>query len=225
MNAIPTRTRRGRIAALVLLAAMFLAGCPTFDPVRDDVRFYTLDVPAAAQPPPPASAPATKTVGVRVTALASYLRQPGIVTRVSEHEVRYASDHRWAGRLDAALERALAAVLSRELAPDIRVLVAPPLREPLPAVLLEIDLEVCEGRVAEGAAVVQLNWRILSGDAGAISASGTSDATKSGWNGTDFDQLAALLGAGVDELGVALGPRVREAVDAASPDGAAQPNL
>lgn len=195
-----------RRLTLVALAAV-LAGCATFAPVEDHTRFYTL-TPADAGGQLGAVAPLdAPLIGVRVTSVATHLRPASIVVREGEHEIGYADMHRWAGRLDDAVGRALAAGVQRLAGSRVHVAVSPPLRSADPDILVEIDLLACEGRRAAdgGTALLVADWRVFHRQEEKPAASGRFRVEKTGWDGADFGQLAGLLAAAVDDLAQAVG--------------------
>ena len=193
---------------VVLALTALLAGCTTFAPVEDQTRFYTL-TPADGGGQLAAVAPHdAPLIGVRVTSVATHLRPAAIVVRRGEHEIGYADMHRWAGRLDDAARRALAAGVQRLAGSRLSVAVSPPLRSADPDILIEIDLLACEGRragPAEGAALLVADWRVFQRDDDKPAASGRFRVEKPGWDGADFGQLAGLLATAVDDLGQAVG--------------------
>jgi uncharacterized lipoprotein YmbA len=208
----------GRVVPPTLAAGCLLtllAGCGTFQPVQDVTRFYTLGGATASERIGAVPAPNAPLVGVRIVQTASHLRRPGMVVRVSEHELRYAAGHRWAERLDDAVARDLAAGVQRQVGSRVAVAVAPALRAPVPDVLVEVELLQCEGRAgANGAAVFAADWRIVGGKPGKPLSAGRFQVEKAGWNGTDYDQLAALLSAALDDFAAALAPQVTAVVSA-----------
>ena len=206
---------RRAVLGPVLAAAGLLAGCSMLAPVEDHARFYTLaaagdggQLAAVA----PVDAP---WIGVRITSLATHLRPSAIAVRTGEHEVRYEDLHRWASRLDDAAARVLAADVQRAAGSRISVAVASPLRSVAPDVMIEVDLLACEGRRgAEPSALLLADWRVFKGDEGKPAASGRFRVEKPGWDGADYDRLAALLAAALDDLAVAVGgPAIRIATE------------
>jgi uncharacterized lipoprotein YmbA len=206
------------LGRIVLVAGLFgvaaiLAGCTVLQPVEDQTRFYSLtraseggQLGAVA----PADAP---TIGVRVISVASHLRKTPIAVRVGEHEVRYEAEHRWAEQLGDSVVRSVAGGVQRTAGPRIHVFVAPALRTAAPDVLIELDLITCEGRRGtESSAQLAADWRVFKGREQKPAASGRFSVEKPGWNGTDFDQLAALLALAVDDLAQAVaGPAIEVA--------------
>jgi len=193
-------------ATLLLLAVLMAAGCSVLEPVVDRRRFYSLaGASGLAQfaAVAPAEAP---TIGVRLTSAASHLRQEAIAVRTGEHEVRFEAEHRWTEPPSEAFVRCLAGAMQRAAGSRLPVRVAPPLRSPSPAVLVEIDLLACEGRRgAENAALLVADWRIFKGREENPAASGRFRVERDGWDGADFAQLTGLLSAAVEDLGGALG--------------------
>lgn len=97
-----TRRSECRFLALgaSLLALGCLAGCNLPEPQADPVRHFTLSVPRSTPAVPGATA-------VRPVRLAGHLRSRAMAVRVSENEVVYLEDMRWAEPLDEAITQLL----------------------------------------------------------------------------------------------------------------------
>lgn len=197
--------RVARVAGLLGVAAI-LAGCTVLQPVEDETRFYSL-APASDGGQLGAVAPAdAPTIGVRIITVASHLRKAPIAVRVGEHEVRFEAEHRWAEHMGDSVARSVAGGVQRTAGSRIHVFVAPALRTAAPDVLVELDLIACEGRRGtESSALLVADWRVFKGPEQKPAASGRFRVEKPGWNGADFDQLAALLASSVDDLAQAVG--------------------
>jgi uncharacterized lipoprotein YmbA len=203
LHAMILRTTFSAIAAGALAA--LLSACSTLKPVADTTRYYTLVAPpaTAAAPAPQEDAPR---VGIRVTVQTDYLRRAPIAVRVGTNELRFASEHRWAERINEAIERALTSSLQQRLA-DAIVLPVTPGSAAGAALIVDVAIAACEGTTA-GEAVLEGFWK-MNGDAGAASpASGHFRRSQAGWNGSDYAQLASLLGALIDELAAELAPLI-----------------
>jgi len=100
-----------RKLALLLLAALLLAGCsggkkapePTFYLLRAEAR-----VPDGPQNPP-------VRIGLNRVSIADYLGQEGIVVAISRDQVRPARQHRWAEPLDSSIRLFLRDAISSDL--------------------------------------------------------------------------------------------------------------
>jgi hypothetical protein len=187
--------------ALALLAS---SGCNVVPPPQEDsTRFFVLsgaELPALAAVQAPAG---TLRVGIRTVRLESYLNRKEMVVRTGANEVRFEDYRRWADPLDTALTRI---VRSRLLAaPEVAQVYA----EPFPFDQardydVAIDVVRFEGSVgADGkfsanmAAVIEVS---TTGSGSRIVSRKLFEAPAQGWDGTDFDRLAALLRADVDLL-------------------------
>ena len=92
---------RGLCALLLLPCSLLLVSCNLLPEQQPDpVRHFTLSAPATA----PAVADAVR---VRSVQLAGHLRNRSLAVRVSENEVTYLDDARWAEPLDEALTQVL----------------------------------------------------------------------------------------------------------------------
>lgn len=201
-----------RFVHSVLLSSVALAtlalgtGCTVLEPVADPTRFYSI-TPASDGGQFAAVAPqGAPTIGVRLSAVADHLRRTTIAVREGAHEVRFEPDHRWAERPEEAVARALAGGLQVQAGPRIHVFTAPALRTEAPDVLVEVDLLACEGRRGpEASALLVADWRVFKARDDRPAASGRFRVERPGWDGADFNQLAALLAAAVDDLAQAVG--------------------
>ncbi len=180
-------------------ATLLLAACGTLKPVADTTRFYTLApaTPAAGAAVAATAEPPARRIGVRVTVQADYLRRPEIAVRTSANELRLDNDHRWAERIDEGVARVLALGLQHRL-PDASVAPVAGGAAAGSRTIVDATIVACEG-TADGA-TLEGYWRIkgLPGQDPALS--GHFRRVVSGWNGTDYGQLAGLLGGLVDDL-------------------------
>jgi uncharacterized lipoprotein YmbA len=188
-------------AAICLLAN---AGCNVVPPAQEDpTRYFVLsgaELPALSAVQAPAG---TLRVGIRTVRLESYLNRKEMVVRTGANEVRFEDYRRWADPLDAAVTRI---VRSRLLAAPT---VAQVFAEPFPfdqARDFDVSIDVvrfegtmtADGKFASSmAAVVEIS---TTGAASRIVSRKLFEAPAEGWDGTDFDRLAALLRADVDLL-------------------------
>lgn len=87
--------------ALLALAGLAFSACSVLpEPQSDPVRYFTLSGA-------PAGAPAPDAMVVRPVRLAGHLRNRNMAVRVSENEVAYLEDVRWAEPLDEAITQIL----------------------------------------------------------------------------------------------------------------------
>ncbi|AOS43612.1 hypothetical protein Verru16b_00664 [Lacunisphaera limnophila] len=92
-----------RLAVLGLLSSVlgFTSGCSLLpEPQADTTRYFTLSGI-------PAGTPVPESLGVRPVRLAGHLRNRSMAVRVSENEVIYLDDIRWAEPVDEALTQVL----------------------------------------------------------------------------------------------------------------------
>jgi len=165
------------LASLVLLAALAgLGGCAVLRPAKDPVRYFTLGSPVAPV--------AGGGVDVRPVGLAGHLRRGALAVRVSEHEVTYLDEVRWAEPLDEALTQLLRARLAA----------------PGRAWRVSVQVQRCE-LVRQPAHQVELAATYEVRDLATEQVSrGAFRATPRPWAGTDQGELVALLRASADEL-------------------------
>ncbi|MDJ0656001.1 MAG: PqiC family protein [Xanthomonadales bacterium] len=104
-------------------------------------------------------------VGLGRIDLPRYLRQPALVIRTAEQEVRPATYHRWAEPLDRGIRRSFALHLDAEL-PGYRVEAAP---TNLGDAALRVDLEVDQFHGSEsGEVVFGGRWKAYSNENGRL---------------------------------------------------------
>lgn len=186
-----------RMVALTALAALFLAGCGSLDPVVDTTRFYTLAPVAAGAGTVPAATDATP-IGVRVTAQPDYLRRTVIAVRTSRNELRLVGDHRWAENLNEGIARVIAQDLQARLP---RVFIVPVSSGGMTAgaaTHIDITIVACEGS-ADGA-ILEAYWRMDTRSDDGASTAGHFREVSTGWDGADYGALAAQLSTPVDQL-------------------------
>ena len=179
-----TDKHRSRVLALSLqLSAfsLFLSGCNVLpEPQADTVRYFTLSGA-------PAGAPAADAVVVRPVRLAGHLRNRSMAVRVSENEVVYLEDVRWAEPLDEAITQVLRNRL-RQVAGGGTVLV---------------QVQRCELDRAAGNAV-QLAATYTITPAAGEPRTGVFTAAPRAWSGGDHGTLVGLMREAVDELADAI---------------------
>ena len=192
----------GRLAAAALLLG--LAACDVIPPPQEDpTRYYVLSGGAA-----PAAGPAQGAVrvGLRSVRLEGYLRRREMVVRTAANEVAFKDYRRWAEPLDLAVAREITAGMLASAS------VAQVYAEPfLPGQERDYDVSVeitrLEGDAESGrftarlSAVVEIS---TVGDSPRVVAHRVFTAPAAPWDGSNYDQLAALLSRDVAELAKAI---------------------
>lgn len=161
---------------LLLGFVLWLAGCSLPAPQADPVRYFTLSGAAVGAAAPDA-------VTVRPVRLAGHLRNRSLAVRVSENEVTYLEDARWAEPLDEAITQ----VLRNRL------------RQIGGGAVVTVQIQRCELVRSEGN-TVQLAATYAITPPGGEARPGSFTATPRPWSGGDHGALVALLRAAVDEL-------------------------
>lgn len=160
--------------------SLFLAACNLPTPQEDTVRFFTLSAPATG-------AAAAESVAVRPVRLAGHLRNRDMAVRVSENEIIYLEDVRWAEPLDEAITQLLRQRL-RQVPGDA---------------VVSVQVQRCElvrsaGNAVEVVATYAINPVTGEARTGAFTASART------WDGKDPATLVGLLRDGVNELAEAI---------------------
>jgi uncharacterized lipoprotein YmbA len=174
---------KSRIPVLGLLSSVLglLAGCSLLPaPQADPVRHFTLSGPAGSDAVGDAAS-------IRPVQLAGHLRNRSMAVRVSENEVVYLDDVRWAEPLDEAITQ----------------LLRNRLRSVGGAAVVTVQVQRCELNRAEGNAV-QLAATYTINAPGQPARSGSFAATPRPWNGKDHGALVGLLREAVTELAEAV---------------------
>ncbi|HWA25185.1 MAG TPA: PqiC family protein [Lacunisphaera sp.] len=177
------KPRLGLLVFSLQLAALgfFLSGCNLLpDPQSDPVRYFTL-----SGPPTGASAP--DAVVVRPVRLAGHLRNRNMAVRVSENEVTYLEDVRWAEPLDEAITQALRNRL----------------RQVGGGGSINVQIQRCE-LVRNAGNSVQLTATYTITPPGGEPKPGAFTATPRAWTGGDHGALVGLLRESVEELADAI---------------------
>ncbi len=197
-------TKRRRLVWTVLALGAVLAGCSVIpQPTADPTRYYLLSSPADAAP---AAAPhGTLHIGIRAVEVPSYLRNTrSMVVRRSSNEIRYEDFARWAEPIEAGIQR----TLRERLLADDRVATAevPPfIGGPKRDYDVAVRIQECEGvqtGSGQGEARLVASYEILDvNKGGEVVLRRVFVAPESKWDGTDFGQLAGLLGAEATALG------------------------
>jgi uncharacterized lipoprotein YmbA len=164
-DAIRSRRRTCSGAAVTRLAALILAitlgaglaGCGFLRPARPTTRQFVLT-------PLPATEPATATshsvaVGLGKVNIASYLFNMSLAVRQGPNEIRYSTEALWAERLNAGLQRVLAANLATLLSTDQIRLSVWRSEEVAAEVFVTFDRFDVD---TDGKAVLVAWWRILA---------------------------------------------------------------
>jgi len=170
-------------SASLLLAGLFLAGCNLAQPQADNQRHFILSGPAA-------QVPAANSTKVRPVHVAGHLHGRSMAVRVSEHEVVYLEDFRWAEPIDESITQLL--------------------RNRLAVVgsgaTVSVQIDRCElVRNAGNSVQLVASYSILLPDADKNSPQrGVFISAPRTWDRKDYGTLVGLLGDAVGELGDAI---------------------
>lgn len=161
---------------MVLGLGLSLTGCLSFlKPAQSSTRYFVLTPVATSPGPTPQRS--SIAVGVGRVRVPAYLLNSSLAIRRGEHEVEYASMAAWGERLDAGVQRVLAANLSTALPTD-RVHLSSWLKEDVTAEVY-IILEQFEVDAA-GRGVLSVRWRIRAPGGAAILNAGRTRLDKPG---------------------------------------------
>lgn len=170
-------------------ACLVLAGCSLPQPQADTVRNFTLGGLAGA-------VPVDNPTHVRPVEVAGDLRRREMAVRLSEHEVTYLDDIRWAGPLDEAITQLL--------------------RDRLCSVpggaTVTVHVQRCElVRPAGNTVQLTATYSIVPADGikGHVR-EGVFSATPRKWDGQDYGALVGLMHDAVVDLGGAIAAAVQE---------------
>lgn len=176
MNACSS-TKMTRSAACLLSSVLcLLTSCSLPAPQADAVRHFTLSSPA------PGAAVADAAT-VRPVRLSGHLRNRAMAVRVSENEVVYLEDVRWAEPLDEAITQ----VLRQRL------------RQVGGGAVVTVQVQRCE-LVKNADNSVQLAATFTVTPPEGEARTGVFNASPRAWNGSDYGVLVALLQDSVTEL-------------------------
>ena len=169
---------KSRLSVHCLLSSVLLvlAGCNLPAPQIDTVRHFTLSSASAGVAAPDA-------VTVRPVRLAGHLRNRAMAVRVSENEVIYLEDVRWAEPLDEAITQ----VLRNRL------------RQVGGGAVVTVQVQRCEVVNQEGNSV-QLTATYTITPATGEPRPGAFTASARKWDGKDYGALVGLLHDAVAEL-------------------------
>lgn len=155
---------------------LLLVGCSLPAPQVDEVRHFTLSSPSSGDA-------AANPVSVRTVRLAGHLRSRSMAVRVSENEVTYWDDVRWAEPLDEAITSVLRNRL-RQVSGDT---------------VITVHVQRCELVQSAGNAV-QLSASYSIAPASGAAKTGTFTSSARTWDGSDHGALVSLIREAVGEL-------------------------
>jgi len=165
---------RGVVSASGVL---LLASCNLPTPQADTVRYFTLSDPTVATAVPDAPQ-------IRPVRLAGHLRNRAMAVRVSENEIIYLEDVRWAEPLDEAITQALRHRL----------------RQVHGGGFINVSVQRCELVRSEGNAVQLTATYSVAPLSGELTKTGAFTASPRNWDGKDYGNLVKLLHDAVAEL-------------------------
>jgi len=172
------------VCLLSSVACLLVTSCSLPSPQEDPVRYFTLGMPAAGEP-------VADAVAVRPVRVAGHLRNRDMAVRVSNNEVIYLDEARWAEPLDEAITQLLRQRM-RQIPGDA---------------VVTVHLQRCEVvRDADNAVQVIATYAIASTPG--ESRTGTFTASPRQWDGKDPAVLVGLLREGVNELAEAIAQAV-----------------
>lgn len=190
---------------LISVATLFLmAGCFSLSREAPAQKHYVLGSEIHAESGVPSDVTGT-VVGLRTPRIAEYLATPFLVVRQGSNEIEFSQFDRWGEGLTRGVNRVVARRMI-ELAPAVRVELAPWSTEVRPDFVIQLHLLRFEGVVPQGAgasrgeAHLLANWEILRRDDGVQVARGTTEVREPGWTVGDFDDLVRLLDAALGSL-------------------------
>jgi uncharacterized lipoprotein YmbA len=196
---LPVRSRR-RVTGAVLILGLagglvpLLTGCRLFAPVRSTTQYYVLtSAPSARERTTNSLA-----IGLSRVGLPAYLFNSSVALRRGPNQIEYLPAANWAERLDAGIQRVLAANLSTRLGTD-RVLLSAWEKS---AVQVEVQVTIEQFDVdASGAAVLIARWRMVGPGGEPLVRAGTSRLVRPGAAANpDATQVAALMSHLVDDF-------------------------
>ena len=165
---------------VLLACGLLLASCNLPQPQPDLVRHFTLSAPVD-------TVAVADSVTVHPVQLAGHLRSRAMAVRVSDNEVVYLEDIRWAEPLNEAITQSLRSRL-RSVGGGASV---------------SVQVQRCELVRSEGN-TVQLAATYTMAFAGGPAQTGSFTATRRTWDGKDHGALIGLLREAVGELADAL---------------------
>lgn len=175
---------------LLLVALVPLAGCINLEPIEEKTTFHVLGQQSRSSVDP-----IERRAAIRDTHLLDYLNNSQVVELSGSSEIRYLSQHRWAGSLDSMISQVVAA----ELEASVNGLYAT--AGDSPEADLNIDITILQFCLTEnGGVAVSLEYRIVD--------TGTRDAVAEGRVSRSVDDAGNSVNARIKRLETAL----REAV-------------
>jgi uncharacterized lipoprotein YmbA len=181
MNTAKHRLGIPALGASLLAVSLLQTACSVLpEPQADTVRHFTLSGPLGGTPA--ADAPT-----VRPVRLAGHLRNRSMAVRVSENEVVYRADVRWAEPLDEAITQVLRSRLQSLGG----------------GAVVTVQVQRCE-LVGSADNQVQLAATYAITPHGGDSRPGSFTATPRPWSGKDAGELVGLIQAAVNEFADAL---------------------
>lgn len=174
----PALSRFRPLAFSLQLSAFsfFLAACSLPTPQADTTRYFTLSAPVTG-------VAASYAPAVRPARLAGHLRNRNMAVRISDNEVVYLEDVRWAEPLDDAITSILRQRLRQVAGDDV----------------ITVQVQRCELlRNADNAVQVAASYSIAP--ASGETRTGVFTASPRKWDGKDYGALVGLLREGVEEL-------------------------
>jgi uncharacterized lipoprotein YmbA len=179
--------RSAKVAGLLSsVLCLLAASCSLPSPQEDTVRFFTLSTPVTGEP-------VADAVAVRPVRLAGHLRNRDMAVRVSDNEVVYLEDVRWAEPLDEAITQLLRQRL-RQVPGDA---------------IVTVQIQRCElVRSADNAVQIAASYSISAGTAPARASTFASSPRQ--WDGKDPSTLIGLLRDGINELADAIAQAVEK---------------
>lgn len=205
------RTRGRRCAVLLAMALLgTVAGCSLPEARPDLTRYYLLTASGAATAQP--AAESAKRVFFRSVHVPDFLRGKIMQVRLSEHEVRFIDEARWAEPIEAGLARVLREDLERSGAVRVQ-------SRGSDARDFDVSVQVrrCEGVMPAGVARLAARIEVYSTAIDqplVVHDEFTTDVT--GWNGSDYADLAGKL----SEAAARLASRIAELLPAPATDTA-----
>ncbi len=165
-----------RRSLLLAPCSLLLAACSLPSPQSDPVRHFTLSGPRDA-------AAVADAATVRPVRLAGHLRSRAMAVRVSENEIVYQEDMRWAEPLDEAITQ----VLRNRL------------RQVGGGASVSVQVQRCEVDRSAGDRVLVAATYTITPPKGEPR-TGVFSSTPRTWRGADHAELVGLLREAVDEL-------------------------
>jgi uncharacterized lipoprotein YmbA len=189
-----------------IAAALVVSGCAFLQPRADPTRFYVLTVPAAASAGVTDGDAGLLKVGLRLVEVPAYLRTRFMVVRTGANEIHFADFDRWAEPLDQGIGRVMKETLGS--ARNVESVALNTCGDESLDYEVAVRILACEGtRVENGRSSIcfAAAWevRTVGTNSTAVKRGGFT-AGAADWDGKDYGQLAARLGAAIAGAGKAL---------------------